>query len=69
MQNTRGQISPKEGQITSSANGADSKSAATSLMKRVDRYQARGNMLAQMGCVLTKEDQDRARAEVLAYKF
>ena len=39
------------------------------LMRKVDRHQARGNILAQMGRVLTKEDQDRAREEVLAHKF
>ncbi len=48
------------------------KAASTSdagLMRKVDRHQARGNILAQMGWVLKKEDQDRAREEVLAHKF
>lgn len=39
------------------------------VMDEVDAYQARGNMLLQMGCILTKEEQDKIREEVLDYDF
>jgi|GEM_PF-6422536 len=39
------------------------------VMRVVDRHQARGNVLAQMGRVLTEEEQKRAKAEILAYEF
>ncbi len=43
--------------------------SADDLLCVIDRYQARGNMLAQFGSVLTEEEQENAKAEVLSYKF
>lgn len=68
MHNNRGQNQESsargEGVDRKHRTGKDS-----TLMRTINQYQARGSMLSQMGRVLTKEDQDRAREEVLAYKF
>lgn len=38
-------------------------------MDQVDERQARGNYLAQLRCLLTEDDQERAKKEALEYKF